>query len=421
VVNFDAGYVDPTDVTDLTRARREGLRHYWRERFTPQDRLTCIAPLIGLRNSRQIVGEYRVTLMDQIAGRRFPDCVGYARGHYDNHATDYENESDEAMLWVWLMGNWEKPIGCEIPYRALLPLRVEGLLMACRALSLTHDAHNQFRMQRDVQRVGEVAGIAAALAVKHHVPPRQVDVKELQAELVKTGAIAPPGRPSPLEADLKTTALADKAGPDMVARLDAEQPSEALAALMMAGQGAVGMLRESVKSDRPLARFWSAVALAMLGDASGVPELAAAVRERRPTVPKGQKTVPLWMPAAVLLGRARDPRATPVLIEVLRDASAPLDGLIAAVRALGRIGDTSAVPALLKFLQRSDLPVKRPLQTSAGMAGEVVEDARWQLELAAVESLARLGSPQPLLAQRWLRDPRACVRRYAQRVAAMRA
>jgi hypothetical protein len=55
------------------------------------------------------------------------------------------------------------------------------------------------------------------------------------------------------------------------------------------------------------------------------------------------------------------------------------------------------------------------------MAGEVVEDARWQLELAAVESLARLGSPQPLLAQRWLRDPRACVRRYAQRVAAMRA
>jgi hypothetical protein len=51
----------------------------------------------------------------------------------------------------------------------------------------------------------------------------------------------------------------------------------------------------------------------------------------------------------------------------------------------------------------------------------VREDARWQIDLAAAEALARLGSPRPDLARRHARDERACVRRYAQRLSASRS
>ena len=187
--NFDAGYVDPTDATDITRARLLGMRHYRRDRFTPEDRLLYIAPILGLRQSRQIVGDYRLTLSDQIFGRQFPDTIAFARAHYDNHSFDFENESDEAVLWVWLLGNWQRMIGCEIPYRCLLPRNVEGLLVACRAISLTTDAHHELRMQRDMQRIGEAAGIAAAMCAKVGVTPRQLDVR------AAPGGAAPRGRP----------------------------------------------------------------------------------------------------------------------------------------------------------------------------------------------------------------------------------
>ena len=59
-----------------------------------------------------------------------------------------------------------KRINCEIPYRCILPKNIEGLLIACRSASMTADAHYGFRMQNDIQRIGEVAGIAAALSIK---------------------------------------------------------------------------------------------------------------------------------------------------------------------------------------------------------------------------------------------------------------
>ena len=64
----------------------------------------------------------------------------------DNHGLDYENDSDEAMLWVWAMGNWNKVFGCEVPYRCMIPKYVDGLLLACRAISMTYVAHMEFRM-----------------------------------------------------------------------------------------------------------------------------------------------------------------------------------------------------------------------------------------------------------------------------------
>ncbi len=411
--NFDAGYVDPTDPTDITRARRLGLNHYRRDRFTPADRLLYVAPILGLRQSRQIIGDYQLTLSDQIFGRQFPDTIAYAKAHYDNHCFDYENESDEAVLWVWLLGNWRRMIGCEIPYRCLLPRNVEGLLVACRAISITTDAHHELRMQRDMQRIGEAAGIAAAMSAKLGIPPRRLDVAQLQAELQGAGALNEALRPK--------FALPEPTAPALKEQMDGEKAAEAVWSLSQAGPGGLPAVRDALRSDVPAVRFWASVALAMQREKAAVPELAACVRERRAAVTTdGPKAAPHWYGAIVMLGRVGDPAAVPALAEVLRDRSAAMDVLIAAVRALGRIGDRSAAPAIEEMLQRKDINTIRVFQVSSGAATRgVQDDASWQLRLAAAEALSRLGKPRPDLAQPFLDDERAYVRRYAARVLEM--
>lgn len=427
VVNFDAGYCDPTDVEDLTRARRHGLTHYWKDRFSEADRLVYIAPLLGLRNSRQIVGDYRLTLSDQIMGRQFPDVIAYSKSHYDNHAYDYENESDEAMLWVWLLGNWHTPIGSEIPYRCLLPQDVEGLLIACRAISITHDAHNQLRMQRDMQRLGEVAGVAAAMSVRQKRVPRELSVEELQSKLLQVGALGSrqqPELPEHIEPDLHESTWAPPTLPALPAQQWVEQlggndSRNAIVQVWRSGEEALPLLLAATKDENEETRYWASVALAVMQRTEAVPALVERVRARHDDTPKDIKAAPTWRPAIVLLGRIGDSTATPALVDTLNDPSVDIDALIAVVRALGRIGDTQASPAIEELLSRDDLPSTRVLQKSTNASDDVVEDARWQLELAAAESLARLGSPRMQIVQPYLDDPRAYVRRYARKVAGL--
>lgn len=412
MLNFDAGYVDPDDVTDMSRARRLGLRRLWKDAWTADERWTYIAPHLGLRQGRQIIGDYQLTLRDEIAGARFPDVVVYAKAHYDNHFYDYENESDTAAVWVWLLGQWRTLTGCEVPYRCLLPRGIEGLVIGCRALSLTQDAHYQFRMQRDMQRVGIAAGIAAALAARGGVTPRAINVPELQAILAKTGALTETDRPQPALPDHTTAELIDDLASD-----DAAPP--AVWQLAFGHNDAAVALREAVRTGPPAQRFWSAAALAITGDTAAVPELVAAVGERRDETIETNRAAPKWLPAMVLLGRIGDPAAMPALSEVLEDRAAPLSATLAAVRALGRIGDASAESAVRRVLARDDLDTDRFLQFSVGNLPQATEDARWQFELACAETLAQIGKPDPSIARKYLTDDRAYVRRLARRVIEM--
>lgn len=408
IVNFDAGYVDPNDVTDLSRARRLGLQRLRRPVYTAEERWTYIAPHLGLRQGRQILGDYQLTLGDQIAGRQFPDVIAYAKAHYDNHAYDYENESDAAAVWVWLLGQWRTPYGCEIPYRCLLPRGVEGLLVACRAISITQDAHHMLRMQRDMQRLGIAAGVAAALAVKRGLTPRQLDVRELQAVLTQMGALRDTDRP--------LAALPDHTTAELVADLSTPAAPPAVWQLAFGREEALPALRETAAGGPPAARFWASVALAVSRDKAAVPELVAAVKERRDEKIEQIKTQPKWQAAMVLLGRIGDRAAVPALVEVLADQTAPLQAIIAAVRALGKIGDPAAAPAVRRTMKRTDIDTNRFLQFSTGNAAKATEDARWQFELTCAEALARMGKPAAAVARKYLTDDRAYVRRYARRV-----
>jgi flavin-dependent dehydrogenase len=415
-MNFDAGYVDPTDVEDLTRGRRLGLSHYWNDSVTDDTRVLCIAPLIGLRQSRQIIGEYQLTLADEIAGRRFEDGISFTTTFYDNHGFDYENESDEAALWIWALGNFSRRIGCEIPYRCLIPRNVDGLLLACRAISLTFDAHAGLRMQKDIQRIGEVAGIAAAIAAKEGVSPREIDVKQLQAILRESGVLDEKYRPKPAIPERRAMELPAHAG------LDPGQTEALVWLSTYRGAETALALKGMLSSDDPNVRFRASAALAWHGIDEGVQELLKCVEERTAEKTEGNKAAPIWQAAIPFLGMAEDKRAVPTLVGVLKDENATLDALIGAVKALERIGDESVIPDLREFLRRENLPTERVLQISMGALkhiGPAVEDAKWQIELAVAEALSKLGAPAEevrQIAEPYLNDARAHVRRYANKL-----
>ncbi|MFQ5906162.1 MAG: FAD-dependent oxidoreductase, partial [bacterium] len=416
--NFDAGYVDPSDVEDLTRGRRLGINQYWREgeapaepreKFTEANRLLYIAPIIGLRQSRQILGEYQLTLADEVAGRRFEDVISFTVAHYDNHHHDYENESDEAALWVWALGNWSQRIGCEVPYRCLIPRNVDGLLVACRAISITYDAHMEFRMQNDMQRIGEVAGVAAAMAAKQGVSPREIDVKKLQDAMKESGILDEKYRPQPAIPERKVLELP---APDA---LDEEETKELVWLSAHRNQKNALVLKGMLNSDDPHTRFRAAAALAWHRLDAGVPELLKCVEERVEETTAKRRGAPLWQAAITFLGMAEDKRAVPALIGVLEDEKAGLDALIGAVRSLGRIGDESAILALRNLLKCEDLPTVRVMNSGWG----TVDDARWQVELNVASALSKLGAPSEEVRQivkPYLDDPRAYVRRYANKL-----
>jgi hypothetical protein len=180
------GQLDPTRAEDLTKAEIEARRQAmsvvaFARRRLPGFRnaqLVSIAPNIGVRESRRIVGEYVLDLDDLLSARRFDDVI--ARSAYN---VDIHNPHDDKSTWH------EIPDAYDIPYRSLVPREVDNLLVAGRCMSTTHEASGSARMTPHVAATGEAAGTAAALAAAAGCTVRDLDIGQLQAVLEENGAI----------------------------------------------------------------------------------------------------------------------------------------------------------------------------------------------------------------------------------------
>ncbi|HEY5628710.1 MAG TPA: FAD-dependent oxidoreductase, partial [Candidatus Limnocylindrales bacterium] len=85
-----------------------------------------------------------------------------------------------------------------IPYRSLLPAGIDGMLVAGRCFSATHDAHASARSMATCMAMGQAAGTAAAMAVAGSTVPRGVETDRLRARLLAGGALLEPLEPLPL-------------------------------------------------------------------------------------------------------------------------------------------------------------------------------------------------------------------------------
>ena len=140
-----------------------------------------IAPRIGVRETRRILGEYVLTENDCRAGvvkQKHKDIIAIS-----DHAVDLHGHKGRL---------YEVPNGpYGIPYRCLLPKGVRNLMIASRAASFSHIAASSCRLCRTMMTLGQAAGTAAAMAVAQHVEPRDVDVAKLQVALRAAGVAIP--------------------------------------------------------------------------------------------------------------------------------------------------------------------------------------------------------------------------------------
>ncbi|MDR0660826.1 MAG: FAD-dependent oxidoreductase [Prevotellaceae bacterium] len=164
---------DPQKLAEAQRKALVKLRHNM-QMLHEAGYGVYLAPKLGVRECRRVKGEYILTSND-IAQGVFPDdTVAHAHYGFD----------------VWGMKIPEELKGTQpygIPYRSLIPLNTEGLVTAGRIISSSRIAHSSVRVQPICANIGEAAGVAAALAVKHNTNSRGIDVKKLQAILRNNG------------------------------------------------------------------------------------------------------------------------------------------------------------------------------------------------------------------------------------------
>ncbi|HUQ75788.1 MAG TPA: FAD-dependent oxidoreductase [Burkholderiales bacterium] len=176
-----------TDVWDLSYAEaasRKQMRQIaeFLRRYVPGFEKSYVAQSgvqVGVRETRRVLGDYQLTADDVLSARKFDDAI--ARGAYP---IDIHNPTGTGTVLKRL------PPGeaYDIPLRCLMPKNVDGLLVAGRCLSGTHEAHSSYRVMPIVMATGQAAGVCGALAARRGVTPRSIAVEDVQRELVKQGA-----------------------------------------------------------------------------------------------------------------------------------------------------------------------------------------------------------------------------------------
>ncbi len=141
--------------------------------------LVALSAQIGVRETRRVFGDYRLTREDVLGARRFDDEVGLCGAPIEDHHGGADTR------WQYLPDG--QVVG--IPYRTLLVRDAQNVLVAGRCFSATHDAHASVRSMAQCMAMGQAAGTAAALACAGGLAPRDLDPALLRDRLRTDGAV----------------------------------------------------------------------------------------------------------------------------------------------------------------------------------------------------------------------------------------
>ena len=342
--NTDFTLVDETDMKDIWHVFVYSKQKY-PDAFDQ-------GQLIDTRERRRIVGDFYMTVLDQMVERTYPDTICQSRSNFDTHGYTIE----PYLILETPPSRYAFVV--DIPYRCLLPKGLEGMLVTGLGISVHRDAVPLTRMQPDIQNQGYAAGLAATMAVRNQQSLRAIDVRALQRKLVDIGNL-----PEEVLQHQDSLPMSD-AELDRAVR-EAPEDYRAAAALFIDPERAVPRLREAFAASDGETRYAYAQKLAMLGDPTG----AALIRERiqaadawddgwnyRGMGQFGAALSPLDVDI-IALGLANDPQAVPVILEkvALLDARADFSHHRAVAHALERLGDPAAAPALAQLLALPDM------------------------------------------------------------------
>jgi hypothetical protein len=181
--------VDGTDPRSLTRGLIQGREETQQllalmRKHIPgcaQARIKAVASLLGVRETRRIVGDYVLSVDDLITGKSFADAIGFSGYWWD--LPDPKQPSHQPME------GRKAPYPTPIPYRVMLPRVVSNLICPGRAISVERDVLGPLRVMAPCMAMGEAAGLAAQQVVTRELAFANVDIAVLQTTLRAQGAI----------------------------------------------------------------------------------------------------------------------------------------------------------------------------------------------------------------------------------------
>jgi hypothetical protein len=188
VKNPDGTAVDGTNVEQMTYGEIEGRRQSWEifefiREVTPgfeNAYIVDIAPQLGIRQTRRILGEYMLTESDILGCADFSDSIGVNGWPVEAHTA--------SNVVIKFAGCPDTRGFNQMPYRMIVPKKVDNLLVAGRCASMTYDGQSSARVSGPCLVMGQAAGTAADLALRSGVAPRSVDIAALQRALEAAGA-----------------------------------------------------------------------------------------------------------------------------------------------------------------------------------------------------------------------------------------
>ncbi|MBM4164130.1 MAG: FAD-dependent oxidoreductase [Lentisphaerae bacterium] len=419
--NSDIGFVDETDAADLSFFAL-------RSRVSLPETLWDQAQNVNSRERRRLVGAFYITPTDVVNRRTHADTVMQSHSDLDSHGyTVHEN---------FLIADFgrKKFFAANFPYRAMLPKRLDGLLVIGLGVSAHRDAMPVLRMQADIQNAGYAAGYAAAMAVKNQVPLRAIDVKALQKHLVEIKNLDPS----------VLTAQDSYPLPDAQIRkavegiADLTNHYEAVAVVLAEPQRAMPLLEAAYRqATAETAKLSYALVLGIMGNPLGGETLIAKVAASEWDAGwqfKGMSQFGRsvsWVDLYLLaLGRSRVQEAFTAMkakAEALTEASA-FSHFRAVAMAFEKLGDPAAARVLAAVLDKPGIrgnaftigPTIPEIPGHADKASDV-ERAKCLREIAVARALVRLGDWEgkgKAVLQAYADDPRGVYARHAKAVLA---
>ena len=183
----DGSAINGLEPDDLTRGeidgRRQAVEAFEFLRTVPgfeKSYIVDLPPQLGIRETRRVVGGYQLSGEDVLGCASFEDSIGVNGWPIEEHVA-----GDVIFKFPPIP---ESRGYNELPYRMLVPERIDNLLVAGRCASMTHEGQSAARVSGACFAMGEAAGLAAALALRGNRVPRDIAIEALQRALKGQGA-----------------------------------------------------------------------------------------------------------------------------------------------------------------------------------------------------------------------------------------
>jgi hypothetical protein len=306
--------------------------------------------LIDTRERRRIVGQVTVSPLDIYLQKRYSDTICLARSNFDTHGYTVHplfllEPPDRAAIMA------------DVPLRALLPRDLLGILVTGLGISAHRDAMPLLRMQPDVQNQGYAAGYIAAVSADRKRPITSLDLREIQAHLVKKEIV-----PNRVLTDVDTAGPDRKEIIEAVARLPKDP--QALAWILARPEISVPAMRTAFVEAGDQDRLRYAQVLGMCGDPTGAGTLAEAIAEaswdkgwRYRGMGQFGRSISHLDSLILALGRTREQAHVGVLVEKARGLKKDpeLSHCRALASAFVSLGQGQGAQALARLLEKQGI------------------------------------------------------------------